>query len=380
MSNFKRSILAGSVLAAATFSTALSAETIETRWVDVDVDTIAEGLNHPWGIAFLSDDRMLVTERAGHMRVVHADGSKGEPIAGLPEIKVNGQGGLLDVVLSPDYASDGLIYFSYSEPESPGSETTSTAVARAHLDLDANELHNVEVIFTQQPKAAGGRHYGGRMTFSDDGDYLFLGLGDRGHSAEDAQDLDKHTGKLIRIHNDGSVPDDNPYVNQDGALPEIWSYGHRNIQGMDIQPSTGNLWAVEHGPQGGDEVNQPQAGKNYGWPVITHGEQYGGGEIGEGFAKEGMESPVWHWTPSIAVSGMRFYEGDQFPAWQGNILATGLRGEQVARLEINGDHVIHQEVMEFDDRIREIFIGPDGNIYLLTDNKDGKILRLSPAE
>lgn len=380
MFSFKRSILAASVLAATTFSTAVSAETIETRWADVEVDTIAEGLEHPWGIAFLGSDRMLVTERAGHMRVVNADGSIGDPIDGLPEIKVNGQGGLLDVVLSPDYDNDGLIYFSYSEPESPGSETTSTAVARAHLDLDANELHNVEVIFTQQPKAAGGRHYGGRMTFSDDGEYLFLGLGDRGHSSEDAQDLSKHTGKLIRIHADGSVPDDNPYVGEEDALNEIWSYGHRNIQGMDIQPGTGELWAVEHGPQGGDEVNQPQAGKNYGWPVITYGEEYGGGEVGEGFEKEGMESPVWHWTPSIAVSGMRFYEGDQFPEWQGDILATALRGEHVARLEIDGDRVIHQEVMEFDDRIREIFIGPDANIYLLTDHEDGKILRLSPAE
>jgi glucose/arabinose dehydrogenase len=380
MFSLNRSLLAGSVLAAATFGAAANAETIETRWADVEVDTIAEGLNHPWGIAFLSGDRMLVTERAGHMRVVHADGSKGEPIAGLPEIKVNGQGGLLDVVLSPDYENDGLVYFSYSEPETPGSETTSTAVARAHLDLEANELHDVEVIFTQQPKAAGGRHYGGRMTFSDDGNYLFIGLGDRGHSAEDAQDLSKHTGKLIRIHADGSVPSDNPYVNNEEALDEIWSYGHRNIQGMDIQPGTGELWAVEHGPQGGDEVNQPEAGKNYGWPVITYGEQYGGGKIGEGFEKEGMESPVWHWTPSIAVSGMRFYEGDQFPEWQGDILATALRGEHVARLEIDGDHVIHQEVMEFDQRIREIFIGPDANIYLLTDHEDGKILRLSPAE
>lgn len=380
MFSFKRSILTASVLAATSLTTAASAETIETRWVDVEVDTIAEGLEHPWGMAFLDSDRMLVTERAGHMRVVNADGSKGDPIDGLPEVKVNGQGGLLDVVLSPDYDDDGLIYFSYSEPESPGSEITSTAVARAHLDLDANELHNVEVIFTQQPKAEGGRHYGGRMTFSDDGEYLFLGLGDRGHSSEDAQDLSKHTGKLIRIHADGSVPDDNPYVDDEDALNEIWSYGHRNIQGMDIQPGTGELWAVEHGPQGGDEVNQPQAGKNYGWPVITYGEQYGGGEVGEGFEKEGMESPVWHWTPSIAVSGMRFYEGDQFPAWQGDILATALRGEHVARLEMDGDHVIHQEVMEFDDRIREIFIGPDANIYLLTDHEDGKILRLSPAE
>ncbi|RUO33606.1 PQQ-dependent sugar dehydrogenase [Aliidiomarina soli] len=357
---------------------AAQAETIETRWADVDVETVSEGLNHPWGLAFLNDGRMLVTERAGTMRIIEADGTHGEPISGLPEIKVMRQGGLFDVKLSPNYSSDSLIYFAYSEPESEGSEITSTAVARARLE--DNALHDLEVIFSQYPKEEGGRHYGGRLTFSDDGEYLFIGLGDRGHRQDDAQTLDKHTGKLVRIHPDGSVPEDNPYVNEEGALEEIWSYGHRNIQGMDIQPSTGHLWAVEHGPQGGDELNRPQSGHNYGWPVITHGEQYGGGEVGIGFKKDDMELPVWHWTPSIAVSGMTFYDGNQFPAWQGNVLATGLRGQQVARLEVDGDHVIHQETLELGQRIREIQVGPDGYIYLLTDDADGKVLRLSPAE
>lgn len=377
MNAMQRSLTLGALGLTALAATA-QANTIETRWTNVDVETVASGLTHPWGIAFLNNGRMLVTERAGSMHIVETDGTKGEAISGLPEIKVRRQGGLLDVALSPDYDSDSMIYFSYSEPESEGSEVTSTAVARARLENNA--LHDVEVIFSQYPKEDGGRHYGGRLQFSDDGEYLFIGLGDRGHRQDDAQTLDKHTGKLVRIHPDGSAPSDNPFVDEDGALAEIWSYGHRNIQGMDIQPSTGKIWAVEHGPQGGDELNQPEAGLNYGWPVITHGEQYGGGEVGIGFEKDDMELPVWHWTPSIAVSGMAFYDGNQFPAWQGNILATGLRGTQVARLEVDGDRVIHQEVMQFEQRIREVQIGPDGLIYLLTDEADGKILRLSPAD
>lgn len=353
-------------------------DTVETRWANVNVESVATGLSNPWGIAFLNDGRMLVTERAGHMRIVEADGTLGDPIQGLPEIKVRGQGGLLDVKLSPNFSSDNLVYFSYSEPESADSEVTSTAVARARLTN--NELHELEVIFSQYPKEDGGRHYGGRLQFTADGEYLFIGLGDRGHRQDDAQTLNNHTGKLVRIYPDGSVPEDNPFVGQDGAMPEIWSYGHRNIQGMDIQPSTGQLWAVEHGPQGGDEVNLPQAGLNYGWPVITHGEEYGGGPVGVGFKKEGMEQPVWHWTPSIAVGGMAFYDGNQFPAWQGNILATGLRGQQLARLEMDGDRVIHQEILNLERRIREVRIAPDDTIYLLTDEPDGAILRLSPAE
>lgn len=354
------------------------AETIDSRWATVQVETIAEGLAHPWGLAFLGNGRLLITERPGHMRIVEADGSLGEPIDGLPEVKVRNQGGLLDVALSPDYDSDRMVYFSYSEPESEGSEITSTAVARARLENNA--LHDVEVIFSQYPKENGGRHYGGRLQFSANGEYLFIGLGDRGHRSDDAQLVNNHTGTLIRIYPDGSVPTDNPFVGQEGAQPEIWSYGHRNIQGMDVQPSTGQLWTVEHGPQGGDELNRPEAGLNYGWPIITHGEQYGGGEVGIGFAKEGMESPVWHWTPSIAVSGLAFYTGNQFPAWEGNALATGLRGNNLARLEIDGDRVIHQELMQFDYRIREVKVDNDGYIYLLTDHRDGKILRLSPSD
>lgn len=353
---------------------------IETRWADVQVETFAEDLNRPWGIAFLDDGRMLVTELGGHLRYVEADGTVSDPISGTPEVKVQNQGGLLDVELAPDFADTQRIYLTYSEPEEPGSEVTSTAVAHARLVGD--ELQDFTRIFSQYPKVDGGRHYGGRMTFTDDGQYLFVGLGDRGHQMMESQDLDSHTGTLIRIYPDGSVPADNPFVGYDDALDEIWSYGHRNIQGIDTQPETGIIWATEHGPQGGDEVNIPEPGKNYGWPVITHGEQYGGGEMdtAEGFAKDGMEQPVWHWTPSIAVSGMSFYRGDQFPEWQGNIMAAGQRGQQVSLLEVDGDRIIHWDVLEMDYRIREVKPGPDGYIYLLTDEENGKIIRLRPAE
>ncbi|MFU8784813.1 PQQ-dependent sugar dehydrogenase [Aliidiomarina sp.] len=372
-------IIAATALGTATLSA--HADTIKTRWVDVEVETVASGLVRPWGIDFLDNGRMLVTELPGRLRIVEADGTLGEPISGLPEVRVRNQGGLLDVALAPDFAESQRIYISWSEPEEEGSNVTSTAVAHARLENGA--LHDFTRVFSGYPKVDGGRHYGGRMVFTPNGEHLFVGLGDRGHQMMQSQELDSHTGTLIRIHPDGSVPADNPYVNTEGALPEIYSYGHRNIQGIDIQPSTGKVWAVEHGPQGGDEVNAPEPAKNYGWPVITHGEQYGGGEIPQavGFQNEGMELPVWHWTPSIAVSGMNFYRGDKFPAWEGNILAGGLRGQQVARLEVDGDRVIHQEVMEMEYRIREVRVGPDGYIYLLTDERENaKILRLRPAE
>ncbi|RUO23090.1 oxidoreductase [Aliidiomarina iranensis] len=358
-----------------------NAEPIQTRWADVNVETVADGLVRPWGIAFLGDGRMLVSELPGRLRIVEADGTLGEPITGLPEVRVRNQGGLLDVTLAPDYAESKRIYISWSEPESEGSNITSTAVAHARLEDGA--LHDFTRVFSGYPKVDGGRHYGGRMVFSADGEHLFIGLGDRGHQMMQSQELDSHTGTLIRIHPDGTVPSDNPYVNHEDALPEIYSYGHRNIQGIDIQPGTNKVWSVEHGPQGGDEVNAPEPGLNYGWPVITYGEEYGGGELEQavGFKNDGMEQPVWHWTPSIAVSGMNFYEGDKFPEWQGNILAGALRGQQVVRLEVDGDRIIHQEVMDMDYRIREVRVGPDGYIYLLTDERENaKILRLSPAE
>lgn len=367
--------------ASAIATTSAEAKTIETRWADVEVETVADGLVRPWGIAFLPEGRLLVTEMEGRLRIIEADGSLGEPIRGIPEVTVRNQGGLLDVALAPDFETSNRIYLSWSEAETSGSNVTSTAVA--HAVLGDGELHNVTPIFSQYPKVEGGRHYGGRMVFSQDGRYLYVGLGDRGHQMKESQDLDSHTGTLIRLYANGEVPQDNPFVNQEGALPEIWSYGHRNIQGIDIQPSTGRMWAVEHGPQGGDELNLPEPGKNYGWPLVTHGEAYGGGQMSEtvSFDMEGKELPVWHWTPSIAVSGMTFYDGDAFPEWRGNVLAAGLRGQVIARLEIDGDRVIHEERLPMDYRIREIRQGPDGYLYLLTDERDNaKVLRLRPAE
>lgn len=357
------------------------AQTIETRWANVAIDTVAEGLVRPWGIAFLPEGRLLVTEMEGRLRIIEADGTLGDPISGIPEVYARNQGGLLDVALAPDFATSNRIYLTWSEPEAPGSNITSTAIA--HAQLGDGELTDFQRIFSQYPKVQGGRHYGGRMVFSPDGRYLFVGLADRGHQMIQAQELDSHTGTLIRLYANGEVPQDNPFVGQEGALPEIWSYGHRNIQGIDIQPSTGLVWAVEHGPQGGDELNLAEPGKNYGWPLATHGEAYGGGQMRDtvSFYVPGTELPIWHWTPSIAVSGMTFYDGDAFPEWRGNVLATGLRGRVVARLEINGDRVIHEERMNMDYRIREIRQGPDGFLYLLTDERENaKVLRMRPAQ
>lgn len=369
----------GSILLFCSFIHPVQAETLQTRWTEVQVDTVTENLLYPWGFDFLQDGRILVTERPGRLRIVATDGSLSEPISNLPPVSQhNAAGGLLDVVLSPDFSSSQRIYFSYTEPQETGSNIASTAVA--HARLDGNALHDVTVIFRQYPKVQGGWHHGGRMAFSADGTYLFVGFGDHGHQPMQSQQLDNHTGTLIRIYPDGSVPADNPFVSTEGALPEIWSYGHRNIQGLAIQPETNRLWAAEHGPQGGDEINIPEAGKNYGWPIITYGEEYGGGEVptAVGFKKEGMELPVWHWTPSIAVSGIAFYDGDAFPHWHGNLFATALRDQLVSRLEVVSDRIIHEERMSFPYRIREVRQGPSGYIYLLTDEQDGKILRLRP--
>ncbi|MEN3160347.1 PQQ-dependent sugar dehydrogenase [Alkalimonas sp. NCh-2] len=354
--------------------------TLTSRWGNIDVETFASGLVRPWGLDFLDNGRILVTELPGRLRIVEADGSLGAPIAGVPAVNQINPAGLFDVVLAPDFATSQRIYLSWAKPDAAGSNAASTSIAHARLADGA--LHDFTEIFSAYPKVPGW-HYGGRMVFSADGQYLFLGLGDRGDQLMQSQELGSHTGTLIRIHPDGSVPADNPFIHTAGALPEIYSYGHRNIQGLGIQPGTNRLWATEHGPQGGDEVNTPEPGKNYGWPIITHGEAYGGGEIplAVGFKKEGMEQPVWHWTPSIGVSGMTFYQGESFPAWQGNILAVGLRDRNVARLEIDGDRVIHQENLQLKDRIREVKVGPDGFVYLLTDEQgNGKILRLRPAQ
>jgi aldose sugar dehydrogenase len=338
--------------------------------------TVARGLLNPWGLAFLPDGRMLVTERAGRMRVVAADGTLGAPLAGLPPIVVGGQGGLLDVAVDPKFASNSLVYWSYSEADPQEPRANSTAVARGRLDGD--RLADVRVIFRQAPKFASGAHFGSRLVFARDG-RLFVTLGDRFSRRDDAQGLDTHHGKIVRIESDGRVPADNPFVNRAGALPEIWSHGHRNVQGAAIHPATGELWADEHGPQGGDELNVVEAGKNYGWPVITYGVNYvTGTKIGEGTTKAGMEQPLARWVPSIATSGLAFLTSDRYPGWKGSAFIGALKAQLLVRLELDGRKVVREERLleDFGERIRDVRQGPDGWLYLLTDSTNGRIVRL----
>jgi glucose/arabinose dehydrogenase len=353
-----------------------AAERFSTERAAVTVEPVAGGLVHPWGLAFLPDGHMLVTERAGRMRLVSPEGQVSEPISGLPEIWARGQGGLLDVVLGPDYAETGRIYFSYSEPGEGGA---STAVARAVLDRDARALQDLQVIFRQQPKSGGGRHFGSRLVFADDGT-LFITIGDRGERNR-VQNFTINRGQVIRVNPDGSIPDDNPFVGVDGRLPEVWSYGHRNPQGAALHPKTGQFWLHEHAAQGGDEVNVPEAGKNYGWPTIHYGEDYGGGQFGEGTHKAGMEQPIYYWDPSIAPSGMDFYTGDKVPSWQGDLFVGALKSRMLVRLDVEDGEIVHEERMLGDlrQRIRAVDQGPDGDLYLLTDARDGQILRVSPT-
>lgn len=349
---------------------------IKTETGSLQVNTIAEGLENLWSLAFLPDGRMLVTERPGRLRIVDAKGKVGEPLRGLPAIDAQGQGGLLDVVLAPDFATSQRIYFSYAEPGDK--KGNSTAVSYATLKED--RLENVTRVFSQQPKIESSGHFGSRLVWAPDGT-LFITLGERYSAKDDAQTLDTHHGKVVRINADGSVPADNPFVKTKGALPEIWSYGHRNVQGAAIHPLTKELWTGEHGPQGGDELNIDRAGKNYGWPVITYGENYGGGKIGEGTHKEGMEQPQHKWVPSIATAGFIFYTGDKFPQWKNNILLASLNGKTLVRLVLEGDKIVKEErllTQELGQRLRSVVQGPDGLVYLVTDESDAKIYQLSP--
>lgn len=346
----------------------------------ITITEVADGLENPWGMQFLPDGRILVTERPGRMKIVTTDGKVSDPIKGLPNVVQGGQAGLLDVLLAPDFAASGLIYFSYSEPR--GNFTNGTAVVRAKLTLNDNggEISDGLVIFRQEPAFAGRHHFGSRLVWNTDGT-LFITTGERSSQRDLAQDLDTHLGKVIRINADGTVPKDNPFVGQDGKRPEIWSYGHRNVQGAALNPATGKLWTTEHGAQGGDELNIPSAGKNYGWPIITWGENYGGGKIGEGTTKSGLEQPIYYWKPSIATSGLAFYTGDLFKDWKGNVLAGGLAGAVLERLVLDGDKVVAVEKLLADrgDRIRDVRQGPDGAVWVLTDDADGKLLRITPA-
>lgn len=350
-------------------------------------EVVTADLQNPWALAFLPGGRFLTTERTGSLRIVEADGSLRPPIAKLPAIAVGGQGGLLDVILDSDFVSNRRLYFCYSEPAATG-RANSTALARATLSVDETQLDNLTVIFSQKPKVISSAHFGcriveGRTPGLDgkpDGS-LFLTLGERYSQKDDAQKLDNHHGKVVRINKDGSVPADNPFVRTPGALPEIWSYGHRNIQGATLAPD-GTLWTHEHGPQGGDEINLPKPGVNYGWPVITYGEEYGGGPIGDGItAKTGMAQPLHYWVPSIAPSGMAFVTSDRYgKAFQGNLLVGSLKFGYVDRIELaqpfEGKVVRESRLLSGVGRVRDVRQGPDGLIYVLTDGSGGKLIRL----
>lgn len=336
---------------------------------------VADGLEFPWSLAFLPDRRMLVTERPGRLRIVSADGTLSPPVSGVPAVFAQRQGGLLDVALDPKFASNGWVYLSYAEPDQFG--MAGTAVARGKLV--GNALEAVEVIFRQLPKAEGGLHFGSRLAFAPDGT-LFVTLGDRYLHKDGAQRLDNGYGKTVRIHPNGSIPLDNPFVNTAAARPEIWSYGHRNMQGAAIHPVTGALWTHEHGAMGGDEVNVDRRGRNYGWPVITWGVNYDGQPIGIGSEKAGMEQPLTYWKPSIAPSGMAFYSGDRFPDWRGNLFVGSLKFGYLNRIALDGERVLAQESLltEVDARIRCVREGPDGLLYVTTDSPRGQVLRLEP--
>jgi aldose sugar dehydrogenase len=355
---------------------ALAQQVVKTDEHSLRVVVIAQGLDHPWSIAWLPDGRVLVTERAGRLRVMTKDMKLDpRPIAGLPPVEEYGQGGLFDVVPHPRFAENQLVYFAYA---AKGADGVGTELARAKLAGD--RLENVEVLFRQQPKGRTGRHFGGRIVFDRAG-YVYLTLGDRGEM-ERAQRPDDHAGSVIRLHDDGRVPQDNPFVGKPGIRPEKFTLGNRNMQGAAFHPRTGELWTHEHGPQGGDEVNVIRAGLNYGWPVITYGANYGTGtKIGEGTSKAGMAAPLHYWVPSIAPSGMAFYEGDKLPRWRGDLLVGALRDEMLVRLKLDGEKVIKEERMLKGTlgRIRDVRVGPDGYVYLVVDSSRGVIARLEPA-
>ena len=342
----------------------------------VRAQTVTNGLEHPWAVAFLPEGRFLVTERPGRMRVLSAQGAAGPALKGVPEVAARGQGGLLDVVLDSGFAQNRILYFCFSEPGVGGN---STALARARLSIDERGLEEVRVIFSQKPRVPSTFHFGCRIVEARDGT-LFLTLGERNVRRQDAQTLDTHHGKVVRVNKDGSVPRDNPFVGRAGALPEIWSYGHRNAQGATLAPD-GTLWMHEHGPQGGDEINVPQAASNHGWPVITYGENYGGGTIGEGItAKPGMEQPLHYWVPSIAPSGMVFLTSDRYgAAWRGNLFVGSLKFAYLDRIQLAGGKVVREEkLLEGVGRVRDVRQGPDGLLYLLTDEDNGKLVRVLP--
>lgn len=362
-------MLAGSCLTA-------SAKDFKTEKFTISTETIAGNLDHPWSLAFLPDGTLLVTERVGNMRLV-TNGKVSEPIANVPKVAVMGQGGLLDVALAPDFPTSGKIYFTYSQP-GKGGAGTALASAKLVRDEDGASLEDVSVLVSMNRKSRREQHFGSRIVVAPDGK-LFVTMGERGQQRR-AQDFRDHAGSVLRINADGSIPADNPFADGKRGLPELWSKGHRNPQGAVWDPVTQSLWTVEHGAMGGDEVNQPQPGKNYGWPVITYGKDYSGAKIGKGSAAEGYEQPLYYWDPSIAPSGAAVYEGEMFPEWQGDLLVGSLKFELLSRLDRDEKGAIKGEERIFDGefgRIRDVRVAPDGSVYLLTDQSNGEIIRLT---
>ena len=355
-------------------------QTFQSSAGNLKVDTVAGGLVHPWSLAFLPDGRMLVTERPGRMRIVTRGGELSRPLSGVPRVFASGQGGLLDVALDRGFAQNHTIYFSYAEPFDGGGRT---ALARARLEAGDNpRLTDVKVIYRQQGPASSGNHFGGRIVQGADGN-LFLTNGEHFADRDMAQTLDNDLGKIVRITPDGEAPKDNPFAGKAGARPEIWSYGHRNPQGLALNPADGTLWEQEHGAKGGDEINLIKPGNNYGWPKVSFGVNYDGSPVGTGKARmQGVTDPLWHWTPSIAPSGMTFYSGDLFPQWKGSLFNGALKFQLLSRLTLDGDKVVKEErlLQGLHERIRDVRQGPDGALYLLTDNNAGRILRLAPAK
>lgn len=375
---FKWALAAGALLLSNVVIAQGQVATYPSEKGKVSVTVIKKGLDHPWGLAFLPDQKgMLVTERPGRLRVLKSDGSVSNPIAGLPDVYNRSQGGLMDVALSPSFAEDRLIYLSYSEGGGED-DKAGTAVGRGTLSADMTRVEGFTVIFRQEPKLSTGAHFGSRLVFDQQG-YLFIALGENNQRIT-AQALDKLQGKLVRIKADGTVPNDNPFVDQSGARPEIWSYGHRNQQGAALNPWTGQVWTNEHGPRGGDEVNIPLAGKNYGWPVATHGINYSYTPIPEAKGKDvpGTEQPLYVWEKSPGVSGMAFYSADQFPAWKNSLFIGALAQENLIRLQLEGNKVVHEERLleEKGARIRDVRQGPDGYLYVLTDSSEGEVLKI----
>jgi glucose/arabinose dehydrogenase len=355
------------------------AQTFQSEAGPLLVETVANGLDHPWGLAFLPDGRMLVSERPGRLRIVTRDGRLSPAVAGVPRVLASGQGGLLDVVLDRDFATNRTIYFCFAEPASGGGRT---AMARARLaDGEVPSLEDVKVIFRQDGPLSTGGHYGCRIVQAPDGN-LFLTLGEHFTHRNEAQNLANHLGKVVRVTPDGAVPPDNSFVGRQDAKPEIWSYGHRNAQGAALHPTTGKLWELEHGPMGGDEINIALGGKNYGWPVIGYGVNYDGTKAHEARSKPGMEQPIKYWVPSIAPSGLAFYTADLLPKWKGNLFVGALKFQLLVRLELDDEKVTKEErlLQGLRERIRDVRQGPDGALWLLTDNSNGRVLRVTPAK